>query len=70
MMNENILDAINLASFIAQMDNLTKDEIQNNYMQQVIQAISKEINKLHKENDRIIKQNEEIIKILKERDCD
>jgi glycerol dehydrogenase-like iron-containing ADH family enzyme len=70
--NENqqfeMLDALNIVGFFAQLDNMSKDEQQSKYIQTVIQAIANEIEKLHKENDIIIEQNNEIIKMLKERE--
>lgn len=59
------LDMITIASFLAQIDNMDKDDIQNKYIHKVIQAIADEIEKLHKENDIIMKQNEEILELLK-----
>jgi hypothetical protein len=70
--NENqqfeMLDALNIVGFFAQLDNMSKDEQQSKYIQTVIQAIANEIEKLHKENDIIIEQNNEIINMLKERE--
>jgi hypothetical protein len=60
-----MLDALNIVGFFAQLDNMAKDEEQTKYVQVVIEAIANEIEKLHKENDIIIKQNEEIIGLLK-----
>jgi glycerol dehydrogenase-like iron-containing ADH family enzyme len=68
--NENqqfeMLDALNIVGFFAQLDNMSKDEEQSKYIQTVIQALANEVEKLHKENDIIIEQNEEILKLLKE----
>ena len=61
----NILDIITILGFVAQIQNITDDRSQTEYIQKVIQAIADEIEKLHKENDIIIQQNEEILKILK-----
>lgn len=60
------LDLLNIASFIAQVDNIMSNNEQNKYIHKIIKAISLEINKLHKENDIIIEQNKKIIKLLKE----
>jgi glycerol dehydrogenase-like iron-containing ADH family enzyme len=69
--NENqqfeMLDALNIVGFFAQLDNMSKDEEQSKYIQTVIQALANEVEKLHKENDIIIEQNEEILKLLKEK---
>jgi glycerol dehydrogenase-like iron-containing ADH family enzyme len=69
--NENqqfeILDALNIVGFFAQLDNMSKDEEQSKYIQTVIQALANEVEKLHKENDIIIEQNDEILKLLKEK---
>lgn len=59
------LDLITIMGFLAQVDNMSKDESQTKYIHKVIKTIALEIDKLHKENDIIIKQNEEIIKLLK-----
>lgn len=63
-----ILDIITIAGFLAQIDNMNKDDIQNNFIHKVIKAIADEIEKLHKENDKIMEQNEIIIEILKNRE--
>lgn len=60
------LDLLNIASFLAQVDNIMSNNEQNKYIHKIIKAISLEINKLHKENNIIIEQNKEIIKLLKE----
>ena len=60
------LDLLNIASFLAQVDNIMSNNEQNKYIYKVIKAISLEIKKLHKENNIIIEQNKEIIKLLKE----
>jgi glycerol dehydrogenase-like iron-containing ADH family enzyme len=69
-MNENqqfeILDALNVVGFFAQLDNMSKDEEQSKYIQTIIKALANEVEKLHKENDIIIEQNNEIIRLLKE----
>lgn len=60
------LDMITIAGFLAQIDNMSKDDVQNKYIHKVIKAIAVEIEKLHKENDVIMEQNEEILRILKD----
>jgi fatty acid/phospholipid biosynthesis enzyme len=68
--NENqqfeMLDALNIVGFFAQLDNMSKDEEQSKYIQTVIQALTNEVEK----NDIIIKQNNEILKLLKEKHND
>ncbi len=59
------LDMITIAGFLAQIDNMNKDEVQTNYIRVVIKAIANEIEKLHKENDIIMAQNEEILELLR-----
>ena len=59
------LDMITIAGFLAQIDNMNKDEVQTNYTRVVIKAIVNEIEKLHKENDIIMAQNEEILELLR-----
>lgn len=61
------LDIITIAGFLAQIDNMSKDEVQTNYIRKVIKAIANEIEKLHKENDIIMAQNEEILELLRRR---
>lgn len=65
-----MLDILSIIGFIAQIDNMSRDEIQAKYNKELIKTIANEIEKLHKENDIIIRQNNEILNILKERDCD
>lgn len=61
----NILDLLNIFSLWAQIDNMSMDKQQTDYIRKVIKAIADEIDKLHKENDIIIKQNEEILDLLR-----
>lgn len=56
-----ILDVLNIISLGMQMENMSSDEKQTNYIRKVIKAIANEIELLHKENDIIMKQNEEIL---------
>lgn len=58
------LDMITIASFLAQIDNMDKDDVQNKYIHKVIKAIADEIEKLHKENDIIMEQNDDILNKL------
>lgn len=60
------LDVLAIASFFAQLDNMSQDDQQTKYIHGVIRTIETEIKKLHEENDTIMKQNEEIIRLLKE----
>lgn len=64
--NFDLLDIITMVGFFAQMDNMSKDEEQTEYIHGVIETIEKEIEKLHKENDIIIEQNNTIIHMLEE----
>lgn len=59
-----ILDLLNVFSLWAQVDNMTFDKQQTEYINKVIKAIALEIEKLHKENDIIIEQNKEILRRL------
>ena len=52
--NFETLDILSILSFIAQMENIKKDNQQQEYIHSVIKAIAVEIEKLHKENDIII----------------
>lgn len=62
--NFEALDIITLMGFIAQMQNIEKDNKEKEYIHQVIHAISDEIQKLHKENDRIEYKLDKILEIL------
>lgn len=62
----NLLDAMAITSFCAQLANMDGDVEREKYYQQVLKAISYEIELLHKENDEIKEQNEKILKILEE----
>lgn len=62
--NNKMLDVLTVLGFAAQIQNISDDKIQTEYIRKVIQVIADEIEKLHKENDIIIKQNEEILKML------
>lgn len=56
--NQNLkdLDIIGLASFFMQADNIRDDNQQKTINQLILQAVAKEIEKLHKENDNIIEK--------------
>lgn len=43
------LDMITIAGFLAQIDNMSKDDVQNKYIHKVIKAIAVEIEKFHQE---------------------
>ena len=58
------LDVLSIMGFAAQMNNISKNKKQTEYIQKVIKAIAEEIEKLHKENDIIIKKTEEILELL------
>ena len=62
--NSKLLDALTILGFAAQIQNISDDKTQTEYIRKVIQVIADEIEKLHKENDIIIKQNEEILKMF------
>ena len=59
-----MLDIITLIGFIAQLDNMEKDTIHQDYIHNVIDNISLEIDKLHKENDMIINEINKIKKLI------
>lgn len=48
------IDMLTLVSFMAQMKNMSDDEINNLKNNSIIKAVAEEVNKLHKENDDII----------------
>lgn len=56
--NQNLkdLDIIGLASFFMQADNIRDDNQQKTINQLILQAVAKEIEKLHKENNNIIEK--------------
>lgn len=64
--NQNFesLDIITIMGFIAQMQNIQKDNKEKEYIHQIIHIISDEIQKLHKENDRIEYKLDKILEIL------
>lgn len=59
------LDILTIVSFCAQLSNMSQDEQQTIYINNVIKAISNEIEELHEENNIIIAQNKEIIDLIK-----
>lgn len=67
-LNNNIkdVDILTIIGLFKQLENMKLDQEQTLYIRKVIQAIVKEIEKLHNENDIIIKQNEEILNLLKD----
>lgn len=60
----DILDALTLVSFMAQLQNMEEDAVEKDYIHKVIYAISDEIEKLHKENDIIISKLERLEKAV------
>lgn len=64
--NLGFLDVINIISFLAQMTNMEEDDKDKEWIHQVIQVISDEIQKLHNENDIIMSQQNIIINKLDE----
>lgn len=65
--NYNFLDMLTIVGFIAQIENIQKDEEYSKYIKSVIRSISIEIDKLHRENDIIMEQNKKIIALLERR---
>lgn len=59
------LDILTIVSFCAQLSNMSQDEQQTTYINNIIKAISNEIEELHEENNIIIAQNKEIIDLIK-----
>ena len=59
------LDILTIVSFCAQLSNMSQDEHQTTYINNVIKVISNEIKELHEENNIIIAQNKEIIDLIK-----
>jgi hypothetical protein len=59
------LDILTIVSFCTQLSNMSQDEQQTTYINNVIKAISNEIEELHEENNIIIAQNKEIIDLIK-----
>ena len=60
------LDIFNILSFLAQMENMNKDEDYHKIIHKFFLAINEEIKKLHVENDIIINQNKKIISLLED----
>lgn len=56
------IDILTVISFMAQMKNMSDDEITNLKNSSIIKAVANEINKLHKENDDIINNLKKIDK--------
>ena len=59
------LDILTIVIFCTQLSNMSQDEQQTTYINNVIKAISNEIEELHEENNIIIAQNKEIIDLIK-----
>ena len=63
------LDIITILGFIAQIQNIQKDNEEKQYIHNVIHAISNEIQKLHKQNNEIKYKLDKILEILNKRKC-
>ena len=57
-----LIDILTVISFMAQMKNISDDEITNLKNSSIIKAVANEIDKLHKENDDIINHLKKIDK--------
>ena len=64
-MNNNFefLDVITILGFVAQMQNLEKDEQYENYIKNFIYNLNEEIQKLHKENEEIIEKLDKVLNL-------
>ena len=64
-MNNNFefLDIVTILGFVAQMQNLEKDEQYENYIKNFIHNLDEEIQKLHKENEEIIEKLDKILNL-------
>ena len=58
--NLDILDIITMLSFMAQIQNIKEDKVQNLWINKVIKTLFQEINKLHYENELLFKKLEEV----------
>ena len=56
------IDILTVISFMAQMKNMSDDEVTNLKNSSIIKAVANEIDKLHKENDDIINHLKKIDK--------
>lgn len=61
----DFLDALTLIGFIAQIQNMEKDERETDYIHKVIRAIANEIQKLHNENDLIMMKLNDLEGLIK-----
>lgn len=62
------MDAVGITSFLAQLDNMEKDQIQTEWIRKVVVSLAQEVQKLHDENDILINKVDEILKIVKGRE--
>lgn len=58
--NLDMLDIITMLSFMAQIQNIKEDKVQNLWINKVIKTLFQEINKLHYENELLFKKLEEV----------
>lgn len=58
--NLDMLDIITMLSFIAQIQNMKEDRVQNLWINKVIKTLFQEVNKLHYENELLFKKLEEV----------
>ena len=58
--NLDMLDIITMLSFMAQIQNIKEDKVQNIWINKVIKTLFQEINKLHYENELLFKKLEEV----------
>ena len=58
--NLDMLDIITMLSFMAQIQNIKEDKVQNLWINKVIKNLFQEINKLHYENELLFKKLEEV----------
>lgn len=60
----NLLDAVTIVSFLAQLDNMEKDVKQTKWIHGVVEKLAEEVQKLHEENDILIEKVDKILKLL------
>ena len=58
--NLDMLDIITMLSFMAQIQNIKENKVQNLWINKVIKTLFQEINKLHYENELLFKKLEEV----------
>ena len=65
MNNNNLefLDVLTIIGFVAQLQNLEKDEHYENYIKNFIRNLDEEIQKLHKENEEIIEKLDKVLNL-------